>query len=54
LSSKLENAQAAENRGNMNAKAGMLHAFSNQVTAYSGKKLTTGQAEILIKLAEHL
>ncbi|ALC88808.1 hypothetical protein AM500_02585 [Bacillus sp. FJAT-18017] len=54
LSSKLENAQEAEERGDANAKAGMIQAFINQTEAQSGKKLTEGQAQILSELAGHL
>ncbi|MEH7226079.1 hypothetical protein V7112_19880 [Bacillus sp. JJ1566] len=54
LSSKLENAQDAEESGNTNAKAGMIQAFINQAEAQSGKKLTEEQAQILINLASYL
>ncbi|WP_339296386.1 hypothetical protein MKY82_14350 [Paenibacillus sp. FSL W7-1279] len=54
LSSKLLHAKEAENRGNTSAKEGMLNAFSNQVSAQSGKILTGEQAKILAKLAGYL
>jgi hypothetical protein len=54
LSSKLLNAQEAENRENTSAKEGMLNAFTNQVSAQSGKILTAEQAEVLTKLAGYL
>ncbi|SDD04617.1 hypothetical protein SAMN02799630_01992 [Paenibacillus sp. UNCCL117] len=54
LSTKLKNAQEADQRGSANAKQGQLGAFVNQLEALSGKKLTAEHAQILIKLAGYL
>ncbi len=54
LTAKLDAAQAAEQRGNLSAKAGELKAFANQVNAQTGKALTPNQAEVLLTLARTL
>ncbi len=51
LVQKLENAAAAEARGDLGAKAGLLAAFINEVEAQRGKTLTPAQASVLIALA---
>lgn len=54
LMAKLDAAEAAEGRGNANAKAGSLGAFRNQVRAQSGKALTGEQAHVLTVLSNTL
>ena len=54
LTSKLQGAKEAEDRGNDSAKQGKLNAFTNQVRAQSGNKLTDEQADVLAKLAAYL
>ena len=54
LSAKLDAAEAAEGRGELAAKAGLLGAFDNQVRAQAGKALTDGQANVLRTLARTL
>lgn len=54
LCSRLENAKAAAERGNTEAKAGMIRAFINQVEALAGKRLTWEQANDLVTLAGRL
>jgi hypothetical protein len=54
LVAKLEAAKAAGDRGNAQAKTGLLNAFVNEVSAQSGKAFTAEEAEILIQLAQHL
>ena len=54
LSAKLDAAEAAEDRGNHNAKAGQLNAFRNQVRAQTGKALTPAQAHVLQVLSSTL
>ena len=51
LVAKLDAAEAAEKRGNANAKAGPLGAFRNQVRAQSGKALTAAQVHVLTVMA---
>jgi prepilin-type N-terminal cleavage/methylation domain-containing protein len=48
---KLDAAEAAEKRGDQDAKAGALGAFANQVRAQTGKALTLKQAVVLSTLA---
>ena len=54
LSVKLDAAEAAEKRGNLQAKAGALGAFENEVRAKTGKGLTAAQARVLLTLAKTL
>ena len=54
LVATLEAAQAADARGNENARAGQIKSFTNEVSAQSGKALTASQAELLIQLAQGL
>ncbi|MEO8191842.1 MAG: type II secretion system protein [Acidobacteriota bacterium] len=54
LSVKLDAAEAAEKHGNLQAKAGALGAFENEVRAKSGKGLTAAQARVLLTLAKTL
>jgi uncharacterized repeat protein (TIGR03803 family) len=54
LVAKLERAQAAAAAGNKKAADHQLHAFIKQVSARSGKALTTAQAAILIQQAKVL
>src|SRR5512143_573278 len=51
---KLDAAEAAEARGDLRAKAGELRAFSNQLSAQSGKALPAVQAQALVTLAQTL
>jgi prepilin-type N-terminal cleavage/methylation domain-containing protein len=51
---KLDAAEAAEARGDLNAKSGALRAFSNQVRAQSDKALPAVQAQALVTLAQTL
>jgi hypothetical protein len=50
----LQGAQAAAARGNVKSADAQLNSFINQVTAQSGKSLTTAHATILIQLATAL
>lgn len=50
LCAKLAAAEAAEERGNLHARAGQLGAFVNEVQAQTGKAFTAEEAEILIAL----
>ena len=52
LTSKLENAIDALEKGNEDSASGKLNAFINQVEAQRGKKLTNEQADTLIALAQ--
>lgn len=52
LLKKLESAQAALDRGNMQATRGKLKAFVNAVRAQRGKTLPEEQADVLLQLAE--
>lgn len=54
LSVKLDAAEAAERRGNLQAKSGALGAFANEVRAQSGKGLTAEHARVLLTLAKTL
>ena len=54
LLAKLDNAQKAEAKGNINAKAGTIGAFINEVEAQTGKAIAPEQAAILISLAKAL
>lgn len=54
LCAKLNAAAAAEARGQSKTQANDLNAFDNQVTAQSGKALTTDQANLLIEFANTL
>jgi prepilin-type N-terminal cleavage/methylation domain-containing protein len=54
LVAKLDAAEDAERRGDIEAKEGALNAFSNQVRAQTGKALTLNQAVVLVTLAHTL
>ena len=54
LIAKLNAAEKAEERGDLEAKAGALGAYINELGAQSGKTLTAEQAEFLIGLASEL
>jgi predicted extracellular nuclease len=54
LCAKLEAAEAADARGNANAKAGSLGAYVNQLRAQSGKAITAERASFLISLVPEL
>jgi hypothetical protein len=54
LCSKLDAAEQAAARGNVNARRKQLEAYSNQVAAQAGKSLSPEQAAVLITLAEAL
>ena len=54
LCDKLATAEAAEDAGDLKAKAGALKAYVNQLNAQTGKSITAAQAEILIGLATEL
>ena len=54
LIAKLDAAEAAEKRGDLDAKAGALGAFVNQVRAQTGKAITLNQALVLSTLARTL
>lgn len=54
LCAKLAAAAAAGARGQAKAKANILGAFDNEVSAQSGKALTAGQATLLTQLAAAL
>jgi hypothetical protein len=54
LCDKLAAAEAAEARGNQNAKRGALGAYVNQLEAQSGKSITADAATWLAGLAESL
>jgi hypothetical protein len=45
---------AAAKASNANARAGQLGAFANQVRAQTGKALTAGQADVLLRLVASL
>ena len=54
LLSKLDNAKAAEAKGNDNAKAAVIRAFINEIKAQTGKAISAGDAARLIAMAETL
>jgi hypothetical protein len=54
LCAKLAAAEAADERGNDNAKAGSLGAYVNQLEAQSGKSLTAEAAAQLAAIAATL
>ena len=54
LCAKLQNAEAKAGQGNGHPTQNMIHAFENQVSAQTGKTLTTAQAQILTSLAQSL
>lgn len=54
MCAKLSAAEAAEERGNVQAKRGALGAYMNHVAAQSGKSLTPGRATTLITFARTL
>jgi hypothetical protein len=54
LVAKLNAATASRARANKNAESGQIGAYRNAVSAQSGKRLTSAQAAILIKLANAL
>lgn len=54
LCAKLATARAAASRGDLNAKAGVLRAYSNETSAQSGISLTAAQVAILTRLANAL
>ena len=54
LCAKLDAAKAAAARGDWKAKAGILAAYLNEVSAQSGKSLTVEQAALLAQLASGL
>jgi hypothetical protein len=54
LNAKLNAAEAAEARGNPAAKAGALRAYLNQLSAESGKTLTTREAHALAVMASEM
>jgi hypothetical protein len=54
LLTKLDNARAAEARGDAKAKAGIIGAFINEVQAQSGKAISAEHAATLIALARDL
>ncbi|MEX0674439.1 MAG: ExeM/NucH family extracellular endonuclease [Gaiellaceae bacterium] len=51
LCAKLSAAEAADARGNAQAKAGALGAYANELRAQSGKTISAEDAELLIELA---
>ena len=51
LCAKLDAAKAADQRGNLQAKEGVLRAFVNELEAQSGNAFTAEEAEVLIALA---
>jgi prepilin-type N-terminal cleavage/methylation domain-containing protein len=54
LAEKLEEAEEAERRGNLNAKARELRAFEHELRAQTGKAFTPGQAQVLLTLVQTL
>ncbi len=48
---KLENAEAAAARGNLNARDGMLKAYRNQLDAQTGKSVSAADAALLKALS---
>jgi prepilin-type N-terminal cleavage/methylation domain-containing protein len=54
LNAKLNAAEAAEARGNPAAKAGARRAYLNQLSAQSGKALTTREAHALAVMASEM
>lgn len=51
LRAKLENAQAARDRGRVNAAVNLLEAFIHAVDAHSGKKIAAADAARLVEFA---
>lgn len=54
LNAKVDAAEAAEQRGNQNAKAGALNAYQNQVRAQTGKAITADHARVLLSISQTL
>ena len=54
LASKLDAAEDASARGNVNAANAQLVAFQSEVAAQSGKAIATDLAQVLVRLAEAL
>ncbi|HEX6177420.1 MAG TPA: S8 family serine peptidase [Thermoanaerobaculia bacterium] len=54
LESKLDAAEDASARGNVNAANAQLVAFQSEVAAQSGKAIATDLAQVLVRLAEAL
>lgn len=54
LCSKLRAAEAASLRGSTNALAGLMHAYSREVDAQTGKSISAANAAILLRLAAAL
>jgi hypothetical protein len=54
LLAKVNAAQRAEERGDLDAKADVLNALVNELRAQSGKALTEAQAEMLIEIVSQL
>lgn len=51
---KLDAAEAAEGRGNMNARSGALRAFVNQVRAKTGRGISQTDARTIIAIASEM
>ena len=54
LCAKLQNAAAAQDRGDLKAAQNILRAFTNEVNAQRGKAISTEDADLLILLASRL
>ena len=54
LMAKLDAAEASEGRGDLQAKAGELRAFANQVKAQTGKAFRPNEATVLLTLVRTL
>ena len=54
LTTKLSSAKQSADKGNQNATEGKLKAYTNQLSAQSGKSITKENAELLNKLVEEL
>jgi chitodextrinase len=54
LAAKLINAKEADERGNQQAKAGMIGAYKNQLSAQSGKAISPEHAQLLSDWADDL
>ena len=54
LCAKLQNAAAAQDRGDLKAAQNILKAFANEVNAQRGKAITSDDADLLILLANRL
>jgi len=50
LNAKLDAAESAEKRGNRQAESGQINAYTNQLSAQSGKSFTPFQTSVLIAL----